>query len=162
MATLALLHQAGVQPLFSPAYTPSYNGSIEAGIGSLKARTEVHASRQDHPGQWTWDDVAAAQEEANATARPQGECGPTPDQTWAGRRAPTAADRALFQQAVERCRHEVRVEESYPEQGPLPEPDQRRLDRKAIRRALEERGYLLYSRRRIPLPFTKKKVANIT
>src|ERR1700694_2821362 len=79
MPTLAFLHQAGVQPLFSPAYTPSYNGSLEAGIGSLKARTEVYASRQDHPGQWTWDDVAAAQEEANATARPQGECGPTPE-----------------------------------------------------------------------------------
>jgi len=52
-ATLALLHSAGVIPLFSPPYVPSYNGSIEAGIGSLKSRTESQASRQDHGGSWS-------------------------------------------------------------------------------------------------------------
>ena len=34
------LHGCGVIPLFSPPHTPRYNGSVEAGIGSLKTRTE--------------------------------------------------------------------------------------------------------------------------
>ena len=42
-----LLHDFGVLHLFSPPGTPSYNGAIEAGIGSLKARSEAHAARHD-------------------------------------------------------------------------------------------------------------------
>ena len=45
-----------VKMLFSPAHTPSYNGSIEASIGSLTTRTEQHAARHGRPGLWTWDD----------------------------------------------------------------------------------------------------------
>ena len=42
-ATQQLLNEFGVEKLFSPPGVPRYNGSIEAGIGSLKTRTE-------HPG----------------------------------------------------------------------------------------------------------------
>jgi transposase InsO family protein len=160
--TRAFLHQAGILPLFSPAYTPSYNGSAEAGIGSLKSRTEAHAARADHPNYWTFDDVAFAQTEANATARPQGPSGPTPDEIWDQRQPIAPAQRSLFQAAVDRHRDLLRSQEELPEVGPLTEPQERALDRQAIRRALEEHGFLLYSRRRIPLPFTKKKVAKIT
>jgi transposase InsO family protein len=115
-ATLALLHHAEVIPLFSPPYTPRYNGAIEAGIGSLKTRTEQQASRQGRPGQWTWDDVAAARLEANATARPRGPHGPTPDDAWAARRPLRAAERTLFHALVNRLRQVVRLEEGC--QGP--------------------------------------------
>src|SRR5581483_8822513 len=98
--TQAFLHQAGVLALYSPPRTPRYNGAIEAGIGSLKTRTETHASRHGRPGQWTSDDVAAAQEEANATARPQGPTGPTPEESWQGRRRLTSTERACLQEAV--------------------------------------------------------------
>jgi transposase InsO family protein len=90
MATLALLEQFGVIPLFSPPYWPRYNGSIEAGIGSLKIRTEYRAAVQGHPGYWTYDDVAAARAQANATSRPQGETGPTAEQAWQARKPLTA------------------------------------------------------------------------
>ena len=99
-ATQALLAGAGVIPLFSPAYTPQYNGSAEAGIGSLKTRTERHAARCGHPGVWTSDDAARAQAEANALAHPGGERGPTPDAAWSSRRRLTPADRALFEATV--------------------------------------------------------------
>jgi len=36
------------------------------------------------------------------------------------------------------------------------------MDRLAIQRALVEHAYLLFSRRRIPLPFIRKKVTEIT
>jgi transposase InsO family protein len=161
-ALLAFLHQAGVFPLFSPPYTPSYNGAIEAGIGSLKTRTDMHAARHGRPGQWTWDGVAAARHEANATARPHGETGPTPDQLWEQRHPITADERTLFHHTVEHQRQDERSQPGWTMIGPLSEPDQRRLDRQALRRALVQHAYLLFSRRQIPLPFNNKKVTNIT
>jgi hypothetical protein len=161
-ATLAVLASARVLPLFSPPYLPSYNGSIEAGIGSLKSRTESQASRKDHPGCWTWDDVAAAREEANATARPRGPQQPTPAEAWAARPRLSATSRALFQATVARYRTEARAEEGHASDGPLDEKVQRALDRKAFRRALVEHGYLLLQRRQIPLPIRGRKAARIT
>ena len=161
-AMLDLLHEKEVLPLFSPPRTPRYNGAIEAGIGSLKTRTETHATRQGHPGHWTADDVAAAQAEANATARPQGPAGPTPDERWAQRPALTLAQRLLFRDAVDRCRSEARMEEGLSTDGPLTTHVERTIDRRAIRRALVEQGYLLFRRRRIPLPFSNQKMAEIT
>ncbi len=37
------LSHYGVAALYSPAYTPSYNGSAEAGVGAMKGRTEMQA-----------------------------------------------------------------------------------------------------------------------
>jgi putative transposase len=161
-ALQALLAQFGVHSLFSPPYTPAYNGSIEAGIGSLKTRTEQHATRQGHPGYWTCDDAAAAAHEANATARPRGPDGPTPAQAWQQRRRLTALDRALFQTSVGRLQTEARRELGHSEESPLDVNQQRQVDRIALRRALEEHGYLLYSRRRIPLSIRRRKAARIT
>jgi hypothetical protein len=48
-ATRDFLSLVGVNLLFSPPHTPRYNGSIEAGIGSLKTRTERHACRASRP-----------------------------------------------------------------------------------------------------------------
>jgi hypothetical protein len=55
----------------------------------LTLRTNHHAARHNHPGHWTWDDVAAALGEANATARPRGPYGPTPQELWDSRTAIT-------------------------------------------------------------------------
>jgi putative transposase len=159
--TLDFLQTWDVHPLFSPPYLPRYNGSIEAGIGSLKTRTERHATDSGRPTYWTCADVAAAQAEANATARPQGPTGPTPDQLWHQRRTLSREERSLFQTSVAQHEHEVRVQDGWPTDGPLPAPHDRAVARQAIRRALERHGYLLYARRRIPLPFTKKKAAEI-
>ena len=160
--TRTLLHEAGVIMLFSPPYWPRYNGAIEAGIGSLKTRTAYHAARHHRPAQWSADDVAAAQAEANATARPHGPSGPTPEQAWASRRTITAPERALFQEAVDRHRTEVRVQAALPFEVPWTDQEERAMDRKAIQRALVEHHYLLFSRRRIPLPFRRNKVTYIS
>jgi hypothetical protein len=63
----------------------------------------------------------------------------------------------LFRAAVERQRQQLQVQEGLPDNA----AHARAQDRPAIRRALEEFGYLLYSRRRLPLPIQKQKVANI-
>jgi transposase InsO family protein len=155
-ALRAFLSPYEVNLLFSPPYTPSYNGSIEASNGSLKTRTERFATRAGHPGFWTSDDVTAAKSEANTTARPRGETGPTPDELWPSRRPITAAERRLFQETVRRQRTALDEKEG------LSCREERRMQREAIRRALVEHGILLFSRRRLPLPITRRKAANIT
>ena len=161
-AVADLLHDFGVLSLFSPPHTPSYNGSIEAGIGSLKARTEAHAARHGRPGGWTWDDVAAARLEANATARPRGPTGPTPDQAWAARASIPAGERVSFGRLVEDHRWTVRRELELPPTGPLPVLTGRAVDRVAIRRALVDRGVLLFLRRSIPQRIAGRKADAIT
>jgi transposase InsO family protein len=147
-----------VTMLFSPPYWPRYNGAIEAGIGSLKSRCAYHAACQGRPGQWTWDDVDWSLAQANASARPHGLSGPTPDQAWAARPILTQEERSLFQTSVQRHADEVYAMDGYPTIGPLETMAQRAVDRQAIQRALVEHGYLLFRRRCIPLPFEKKKV----
>lgn len=151
-----------IEHLFSPPRMPRYNGAIEAGIGSLKTRTERHATAAGRPAFWTAADVDAARLEANATARPQGPTGPTPDDIWEQRRPISAEQRAAFRAEVERQRPAARAAIELPMDGPWTTTEVRSTDRHAIRRALEEHGFLFYSRRRIPLPFPKRKAANIT
>ena len=105
-ATQALLAVWQVVPLFSPPGLPAYTGSIEAGIGSLKARTHAQAARQGHPGIWTCADLEAARQAANTLARPQGAHGPTPAEAWAQRRPISVAERAAFRASVDQFVHE--------------------------------------------------------
>jgi transposase InsO family protein len=160
-ATQALLASAGVIPLLSPPYTPRYNGAIEAGIGSLKTRTERHAARAGHAGDWSSDDVAAAQAEANALSRPHGADQPAPEQIWQARRRLSAVERVLFQATVARLRDQESARVGLATDGSPDTRKARRVERVAIRRALGEHGLLLFSRRRIPLPIRKRKTAII-
>lgn len=43
--------------LLSPPFFPSYNGAIEAGIGSLKTRAHLEAARHGHSCEWNCDDL---------------------------------------------------------------------------------------------------------
>lgn len=157
-----LARRWGVLVLYSPPGTPSYNGSIEAGIGALKTRAHHHSARQNRPGQWSCDDIEAARLEGNATARPRGADGPTPDALWVNRRGITPDERASF-----RLAYELHAARERAERGVLPgiDPPPRvrdAIDRVAITRALIERGYLLVRRRRIPLPITRRPAIKIS
>jgi len=155
-----LAHDFSVELLFSPTYWPRYNGAIEAGIGSLKNRTMHSAARHGRPGYWTFDDVETARLEANTTAHPHGPSSPTPEQAWHGRHLITPEERTLFRTGVDRQRQAV-ADQGGPLANPETDLTERARDRQAIRRALEEFGYLTYTRRRIPLPIRKKKAASI-
>jgi transposase InsO family protein len=160
--TQGWLRAAGVQSLFSPAYWPSYNGGIEAGIGSLKARTEGSASRAGRPGEWTWEDVTRAQAEANATGRPRGERGPSAAELWGQRRSISGEERAEFTSSVACHERELRAQEGIAMEAVRSHREQSRIGRQAVRRALGEHGYLLFSRRRIPPPIRRRKVTKLT
>jgi transposase InsO family protein len=157
----ALCGQFGVRNLFSPPRTPRYNGSIEAGIGSLTTRTEQAATRRGCPDDWTFDDTVTARLEANATARPRGINGPCPDELWTVRTPVTAEERQAFQQTVHWIRTALELDLESPAKIPLPEMEERAINREAISRALVEHGYLRYTRRRIYPPIRKQKAAGI-
>ena len=146
-----------VKMLFSPPRRPSYNGSIEASIGSLKTRTEQHAARHGRPGLWTWDDAEAARLEANATAQPKGPLGPSPDQMWQARTPIAPHERERFARVTERCSCNVEAAQGWPHDN----ASQRAQDREAVSQALVELGYLTITRRSIPLPIPSKKAASI-
>ena len=146
-ATSDLLRQWRVTHLPSPPLTPRYNGSIEAGIGSLKTHAHhraVHHGRKDY---WTADDLEAARMDANFSARPWGLSGPSPLQKWDSRTPITTSVRELFIQTVESESWQARIEMGLPETGSINRVAQADVARASVRRALETLGYLLFTRR---------------
>jgi transposase InsO family protein len=155
----ALLAEAQVTALYSPAYTPRYNGSIEAGIGSLKTRAHEAAARQGHAGAWTCADVEAAREEANLFSQRRGPGGPTPAEAWEGRSPISDDERRKFSEAVTtEIAERERACYDAAQRGEQQHTDQATRRREAISAALVAQGYLSYTRRRIPLPISRPKV----
>jgi hypothetical protein len=145
--------------LYSPPGCPAYNGAIEAGIGSLKTRTEQHAQSQGRLDGWTPDDLASARAEANHTPRRRG---PSPADLWQARSSITALERVCFDLVVQRRRFEARTRLGIPPDVEVDHWHQSALDRQALRRAFVEHGDLSFTRRSIPLTLNRQKVANIT
>jgi transposase InsO family protein len=131
-----------VEQLFSPPRLPRYNGSCEAGIGSMKTRTHHEAARQGRPGEWTCDHAEAARLQANETARPWGSRGPTPAEVWQGRARPGPTERTAFREAVQRRAQEVRQEQGYTAEELLDRSAQAAVDRVALRDVLVAAGLL--------------------
>jgi transposase InsO family protein len=151
------LEAVGVIPLYSPPYWPGYNGAIEAAIGSLKTRTEQQAAYQGHPGIWMAADVEAGRRAAN-TSRPRRLHGLMPAEVWARRTPTLAVERVCFELAVQRQRYLARGALRIEHDKQLDHWQQGVVDRKAIERALVERDYLLFTRRRLPLMIGPGKV----
>jgi hypothetical protein len=154
-ATQACLHEAGVWAFYSPPACRAYNGAIEAGIGSLKTRTEQHAQSRGRLGGWTPDDLAAA----NHTPRGRTT---SPADAWQARPPVTALECLCFDLIVQRRRFEARQELGIPLHAGLDHWHRSALDRQALRRALVEHGALRFTRRSIPLTLNRRRMANIT
>ena len=144
-----LCQKFSVKILYSPPRTPSYNGSIEATIGSLKIRTEQHAAADNRPGAWTSADAQAARSDAN---------GPLVNHLWATRRRLEPRQRHSFlADATRRYEQLVAATET-----PKDDAQLRAMDRQAISQALVELGYLSITRGRFRLPVVKKFLAKIS
>jgi len=158
-ATKKFLACWDVFTLYSPSRTPSYNGSIEAAIGSLKTRTQRLAGEAGHPEIWTSDVVEAARHEANATARPRRLQGATPDEAWDDRQRLRAEERERFRATVGQYQAEAWLERGLPTEEPS-HWQEAEVDRVALRRALVAHDLLLFRRRRIPAEIMRPKMAN--
>lgn len=158
-----LLSQNGVEVLHSPRYTPQYNGSVEAGVGAMKGRTEACAARRGSAGGWTWEDAECARQESNDAPVGRRASSPTRQEVWEARAGISAEARAAFAAEVSRQRGggpPVGLEGAEVAGGAA--EDQGSPCRVALRRALVALGYLVFSWRRIPLQVGPKKTDNIT
>lgn len=160
--TRAFLGEHRIRLLLSPPGLPSYNGSIEAGIGGFETRAHHESARNDRPGEWSCDDVEGARLQANQTARPYGLIGPTPDDVWQCRQFPEDSERSAFADIVQRYQDEMWRVQGYLPGMELSRAQQDSLDRVSISRALIEAGYLVIRGRRIPLPIWRAKLKDIS
>ncbi len=157
-----LLQEHGVFALFSPPGTPAYNGSVEAGIGSLEVRAFYESARHNRPGEWTCDDVAAACRQANETAHPWGLGGPTPDLAWQGRTPITEIEAQLFRSAYDHQQERACAERDITPSQNASHWLRASIDRVALSRTLIERGYLLIRSRRVTPPITLQYAGRIS
>jgi hypothetical protein len=137
--------------LYSPAYRPGYNGSVEAGNGSLRRRTEALAAAAGRPGEWRLEDLEAARQEANARGRPRG-AKVSPAVAWEGRQRVTESERQVFREQMEAVGATVRAEAK--QQGETRSEES--ILRSVFRRVLVALGYLVLQWRRIPLTFSRR------
>ena len=100
-AVRQVLDRWGVLALVSPPYLPRYNGAIEAGVGQFQTLTHYLATKMDHPGVWTSNDVEGARIMANRTRRPWEATGPTPEEAWKKRRRITWEERLRVRRAYQ-------------------------------------------------------------
>ncbi|MCP3883063.1 MAG: transposase family protein, partial [Sulfitobacter sp.] len=147
--------------LKSPPYAPWYNGSVESGIGTLKAYTHHAAARADHPEYWTCDDLEAGLRRANHYGRPEGLDGPSSDETWMARAAITNTERIRFRRQVLERWADIVTKAQNDQGGPLNKHDLARATRDAIQWALTEEGILQIRRRRISPAIKRAKASNI-
>lgn len=157
-----LCEKHGVLLLYSPPGTPRYNGSIEAGIGSINVRAFWQAALADRPGEWTCDDIAAAVHQANTTGRPRGQTGMSPQEAWLSRFPITERERHALHET-----YAAYANEEYTRRGRQPmarrqHHEQASIDRAAITRALVEHGFVLIRRRRITPPIRAVKFGKIS
>ena len=155
-ATRTLLAGHDVIPLYSPAYTPRFNGSCEAGVGAIKTRAHYEAARHGRPGHWTCDDVENARLRGNANARPRGAEGLSPNELWDQRSL--IIDRSRLRAAVETAtkeEHERLLDELDVHQ--LDARQRAAAERIGIARALVECGHLQLRRRRFSPAITSAR-----
>jgi transposase InsO family protein len=153
-----VLDRWDVRSLFSPPYTPEYNGSIEAGNGALKPHTQEEAARQGRDGHWTADDAEAARRMANEMTYPDGPRGPTRHASFRSAPPTMLEARAAFGRTVEQEQTQERLKQGYPLDTDLGHSDQAQIDRVAIGCALVEHGFLTFTRRSIT-PSIKTQIA---
>jgi transposase InsO family protein len=155
----SLLAQYQVVHLLSPPALPSYNGSCEAGIGSMKIRTAYHAAHQGHAQLWTPDDLEAARRQANEVHRSTF-AAPTAVERWAERKPVTELQRQTFRDTIDRHRGEL-IAALLRKNPCTSDLEHDTIERIAIRRALVELGILTLNRRSITLPIKPNNLAKI-
>jgi transposase InsO family protein len=155
--TRAFLDAHGVTLLFSPAYTPSYNGACEAGNGTIKHLTHQLACRHDRPEHWTLDDLEAARLLANRriTDRTQMH---SPEQRFADRTPIGIAERTGFLTAIADAQHRRDTDSAIATSHGVRKMAADALRRQAITDALSGTGVITIRSRRLRLCYPTVKV----
>lgn len=149
----SFLRTWGVVQLLSPPGIPQYNGSCEAGIGSMEIRTRWEAVRNGRWMDWTLEDMERARIQANQTARGIGS--PAPEEIWKNRPEISCKFRGAFRSTIHEEEIKERLERGIQPEAELERYEQSSIDRVSIRRALVAHGILRFRKRDVPLPIKK-------
>jgi transposase InsO family protein len=151
--------------LRSWAYTPRYNGAIEAAIQAMQGRTEHFAARAGRPTFWTSEDLAAALHQANCLHRPDDRPHATAQELWQARAPLNEVERAVFYCAVEERWAELESQRAARKsaRGECPSAQRSaKLEREAACWTLVKFGLLSTTWRPIHLPLRPDKLARLT
>jgi transposase InsO family protein len=152
----------GTRMLLSPPYYPKYNGSAECGGGTMQVKAFFHAALEDRPEAWDCGDIEFAKRQANDTVRRDLPYPATPDQLFEERRPISDEEREEFRQCYYEHEFDARRELGFFQGIELSLQEQARVDRVALSKALLEKGYLQFRRRRITTPICVRKVERIS
>ena len=103
----SLLQRWHVTPLYSPVAHPQYNGSVEAGIGAMKVRTEMLARAREPGTCWTQVDMDQALKQANHLHRRAGDLQHSAFDRWQTRSEITSDERREFEKKLDENRSKV-------------------------------------------------------
>jgi len=145
----ALLEKHGVWWLHSPPYAPTYNGSVEAGIGALSAYTFWQSSRNDRPAHWTCDDIRIARKLANALSHPEGRANGSLNERWEQRSPIDDNERKHFRGLVSDRYNQLWNAETKHLGRELEACEKSVVERTAVALALRDGGLLSTRKRRI-------------
>lgn len=148
-----LCKEWGVEILWSPPRTPSYNGAIEASIRWMKERTAHVATEAGRPGEWIREDLCEALELTNQLPK-NAERGGTPRrEVFSARRRVAQEERDVFRSRLKSVRRSARRavrRAAGIEPGVRLNRRQRaEVQRQAMSRALVALGYLTITKRRV-------------
>jgi transposase InsO family protein len=149
-ALQAFLRHHGVVPLYSPPYTPEYNGTCEAGNTWVKIDAQWSAIRHDRAGAWAEADLQHALQRSLARAALRERSSPL------DRRPLPPEARVVFQRELAGQRAAWQARLGMPDHETLRRLDKAKLDRKAVPAALEKLQYLTVTRRRVTPPIRRK------
>jgi len=158
-AAARLLQRWDVIPLRSPPHTPQYNGSCEAGIGSMKTRTIYAAARDGNAACWTSAHLEIARRESNELHRSR-HGRPTAAEIWNRRTAIRGEERSRLREKVDQYRLALLKKRFLDD--PMNQVNEASLHRQAVRQALIQLGHLSVNRRSITLPLKSRTLAKIS
>ncbi len=145
--TKEMLAAVGVLMLFSPPGIPSYNGSCEAGVGTIKHRLKGFAGLRGDGAGVTLDDVETARLQANEQPMSCRLGAKTRGQVWDARPVPCPLLRAEVARRAASWERRLRTDKGIVLDDGLPHAEQASLDRFAIGKALREMNLLVIRRR---------------
>jgi hypothetical protein len=152
----------GVELLWSPPYTPRYNGAVESGIRWLKERTEHVALSRGRPGQWTAEDLELARALTNQLPRKARMHAAARGEVFQSRTPITQEERAVLRARLQEERTAERRSRGIGEEVVLKRHREASITRHAMRRALVALGILSITERRVAPTLKRLRAAKIS
>jgi hypothetical protein len=138
-----------VELLWSPPYTPRYNGAVESGIRWLKERTEHAALSGGRPTEWTAEDLEWARALTNQLPKESRKEAVARGEVFQSRTPISEEERATFRARLEEERRAERRSRGIADEVVLNRHREASITRPAMRRALVALGILSITERRV-------------